>query len=72
LILTRVRTHLWKNYCASVAKKEEMDIRSFDAVLETVAVTKKFLEFDGKVLERRHRRFRAALLRNVKDLKSGK
>ena len=61
-----VGTHLWKSYCESVMKNVEQDIRSFDAALETIAATKKFLEFDGKLLERRHRRFRAAMYQNAK------
>lgn len=66
ILLTRVGTHLWKNYCESVATRDEWAIRTFDAALESIAEIKKRLEFDGKVLERRHRRFRAALLANAK------
>jgi hypothetical protein len=66
LKLTRIGTHLWKNFCESVALEDEMEIQSLDSALESLASAKKFLEFFGKVEERKERRMRAALLSNAK------
>ena len=66
LILTRVGTHLWKDFCESVATIDVQESSTLDATLETVATAKKVLEWTGKAEERRDRRLRAALIATAK------
>lgn len=66
LLLTRIGNRVWKNFCESVAKKDDGDTNTFDLALETIAALKRDLEFSGKIEQRRQRRLRAAMIYNTK------
>ena len=66
LLLTRIGTHLWKDFCVSVVSKDVQESNTRYAALETVATAKKVLEWFGKTEERRQRRLCAVRIANAK------
>ena len=69
LLLTRIGTHLWKDFCTSVGSKDAQESNTLNNALETVATAKKILEWVGKSEERTQRRLRAALISNANAFK---
>jgi len=66
LLLTRIGTHLWKDFCVSVATKDARESNTLNAALETLATAKTYLNWFGKTEERKQRRLRAAMIHNAK------